>query len=267
MGRNPSLVVISASLLLMACHPSHRELLDKADVDALDQRSLVAKHIYLQVSKEHTGHDEIRYRALKGLVNIALTQTYEYPMAAAAIEKIVDEYENDAQFRSEIPEWRKKLASVYRLNLQKPRRALEVLHPILNRGDLPEVIDQEIGRTLLSMNEYAEAEVSFQRAWSKAVQNKDCALLSQLQLELIQTFSLSKRCDRAIEWTDKKLPEGCETDRFALAVEKANCLEIGGDADGAMKIYESLVKSNPKNLRAQYLLENIKRRERKKEIK
>lgn len=252
---------------LCACRPSPRDLLEKADADALDQRALVSKYIYLQLIKDHPNRDEIRYRAMKGLVNISLTQTYEYPVAVGTMHKLIEEFENEAQFRSEIPDWRRRLSEVYRVNLQTPRKAMEVLHPILNRTDLSEDIDEEMGQTFIALSQYSEAEISLKRAWEKAQKLQRCGALSRVQLDLIQTYSLSRRCDRAIEWVDRKLPEGCVSDRFALGLEKANCLEMGGDSSAAVKIYEDLLKQNPKNLRAQYLLENIKRRERRKEIK
>jgi tetratricopeptide (TPR) repeat protein len=183
------------------------------------------------------------------------------------MQKIIEEYENDAQFRNEIPEWRRKLAEVWRVNLENPRRAEEVLHPLFARTDLSIDIDQEIGKTLLASRQYVEAEAALQRAWTKASRTKNCPSLKTLQMDLIQTYAVSKRCEKAIEWSEQKLPESCEPDRLSLALERANCLEINGDAVGAMKIYDELIKLNPKNMRAQYLLENIKRRERKKEIK
>ncbi|MDB5039110.1 MAG: hypothetical protein JWQ35_2638 [Bacteriovoracaceae bacterium] len=259
--------LFSLLVLFTACRPSHRELIEKADEDVLNQRSELAKYLYMQVIQKHPNHDEVRYRALKGLVEVSLAQLFEYPIAIGAMEKIVDEYENDPQFRNEIPEWRRRLSEVWRINLEKPRKAREALKPLLNRTDLSETFDEEVGRTLTALGEYSDAETALKRAWDKSIKKKECAFIRSVQMELIQNYALSKHCDLALGWTTQKLPQGCEPDRFGLALEKANCLEVSGDSMAAMKIYEEVIKSNPKNLRAQFLLDNIKRREREKRIK
>ena len=258
------LFLLLVIVLSVGCRPSHRELLDKADEDLINQRALLAKYIYLKISKEHTTKDFIRYRALKGLVDVSLTQLYEYPVAVGAMEMIVNEFEGEPQFRGEMPEWRERLAEVLRINLQQPRKAKEVLQPLLSREDLPERIEQEIGQTLLALNEYTDAEIFFKRAWDKTVSKPECSLARQLQLNLIQTYTLSRRCDLAIEWTEKQLPNPCKPDSLSLLMERANCLEINGEPGQAIKIYEDLLKENPKNLRAQFLIQSIRKREREK---
>ncbi len=258
---------VATSLMLSACQPSHREMLNRADQNVLDQKAQLAKYLYVQVIREHKRRDDIRYRALSGLVDVSTSQLYDYPVAVATIEKIIEEYENEPVFRGEIPDWRWKLARIYRINLEQSRKALDILSPLINREDLSHSYYQEIARASISLGEYELAEVHLMRVWDAALAEKNCELARETQMDFIQNLVLQKKCEKAFEWMEKKIPGECKIDSFGLNIERINCLELTGDTAAAASQYEEIIKANPQNLRAQFLLNALKKREREKKLR
>jgi tetratricopeptide (TPR) repeat protein len=254
-------------LVAVSCRPSDNDLVTKADEEALSQRSQLAKYLYIQVIQSRSMHDDIRFRALEGLAEISSSQLFDYPTAIKTIEKILEEYSGDAIYRSRTIRWRLRAAQIYRLSLQKYEKALLFLEPLEHDSNSDTEVYQEIGKNYLAIRKFKEAETFLHKAWDKAVPERNCGILKSLQLDLVQTLSLAKKCDQAQTWIQTKLPPPCVADSFSLAFEQAHCYEIGNDVSAAMKIYEEIIRKQPSNTRAYFLLEGIKRRQREKQVK
>jgi tetratricopeptide (TPR) repeat protein len=253
-------------LIFCSCKPTDFETVRRADQDALNQRSQLAKYLYLQVIKTRNSRDDVRLRALEGLAEVTSNQTFEYLSAVKAIEMAVQEFGQDPQYEYRMVELRKRGAEIYRSNLQNLPQALTLLEPLLTRSDVTSDVLQTAGRIQLSLRQFEEAEKNFSRAWGMALRAKTCANLKTLQLDMIQRFLLEKKCDSAMEWMDKKLIDHCEPKHFEIESERAQCLEMGNEPSKALKILEELVTKDPSNSRAHFLLDALKRRMREKQL-
>lgn len=252
--------------LVLGCSSSSEQLLRKAQQDALDQKPQLAKYVLIQLVKDHKVKDSVRFRALKSLSEVALTQLHDYPTAVQALEMIFDEFSQVRAYKQEIDDLRVLASRVYRVNLQNPRRALDMMTPMMTDNQFHSRWGQELGRVYTALRNFEEAEHWYQQSWSMARQQEDCQILRELQLELIQLFSVQDRCDQSLSWANQSLPETCERDDFAIAIEKAHCYEIQGEVSKAMRIYEKMIEGNPDNLRAHFFLESLKRRQREKQV-
>ena len=251
----------------VACKPSDSDLLRKADDEALNQRAQLAKYLYIQVLQNRTNRDELRFRALEGLAEVSSTQLFDYPSTIRAIETILEEFGRDALFRGRTISWRLRAAQIYRIHFQKYERALQLLEPLSIDNNSSSEIFQEVAKNYLAARKFSEAEYFLKKAWDKASSSTDCILYRSLQLDMIQAFSLDKKCDQALDWIQKKLPNACKSDSFSLAFEEAHCFEAGNEVQKAIKIYEDIIKAQPTNARAHFLLESIKKRQREKQIR
>lgn len=254
-------------LLLIACSSEHERYIIKADEEALRQNNQLAKYLYVQVLENHPEKDRIRYRALRGLAEVSMTQLFDYRTAVKALETIFEEFKQVNEYRDEIRQLRVRAARIYRINLENPEKALDVLSPLIPLSNKSIQERRELGQVHLSLANYEQAKQWFLQAWEQAQENKDCDTLRSLQLEIIQVYSLRDLCDEALQWTQVNFPSGCEPDKFSVAVEKAHCYEMSGEVTKALQLYEALVKENPQNARAYFFLENLKRREREKQSK
>lgn len=252
---------------VLACRPSHRDLLKRADDYMLDQKEQMAKYLLLQIIQEHPRKDDIRFKALQGLAELSINQLHEYPEAVRFLEIILQEYEGDPSLKSELPALRLKLAKIYRLNLGNSRKGREVLLPLMGSEELDPAYYQEMGRLSLALSDYENARQNLLRVWKEAENKKICGLLRETQMDMIQSFVIQKDCEKARTWMEKQIPSDCRADTFSIMLERAYCYEIMGDAASAIKTYQDLLQKNPNNLRAAFLLDALKRREAEKKIK
>lgn len=262
-----SIVSLLLGLSFIACSSEHENLIEKAQEESLEGKAQLAKYLYLRVIEKHKAKDDIRYRALKGLAEVSKTQLFDYFTAARAYDKIFDEYGKEQGREEELFEMRLQASVIWRVNLERPQKALDVLSPVMNSKRFSTAMGQEIGRVYLALGQYEQAEHWLMQAWDRAKKAKSCKYLGDLQLELIQVFSLQDQCDEALKWSKEKIPESCERDEFAVQVEQAHCYEMTDQFTKAMQIFEELVKENPKNMRAHFFLETLKKRQRDKERK
>lgn len=258
---------ISILFTCVGCEGQYESLVRKADQEALEQKSQLAKYLYFQVVRDHKAKDEIRYRALKGLGDISLTQLYDYPTAMAAYDKIFEEFGQVSRYQTEIYDLRLKAATCWRVNLERPQKALDVLTPLISSRDFKISFGRELGKIYLSLRNYEQAQHWFIQTYEAAKKNNDCAAMRSSQLDVVQTFSLQKKCDEVLHWSNINFSDSCQPDRFSLAVEKANCFEINGQVDRALSLYKNLIKEDPENTRINFFLENLKRRQKEKQKK
>ncbi len=260
------IAAVAVSLIfLSACRPSDKELLERAESAALQQKGQVAKQFYLQIIQKRSRKDEVRLGALQGLAEVSLSQLSDYPTAVSAYEKIIEEFDNEPFFKNRVPEFRFKAARVYRIHLQKLQRAYDVILPVLQKKysvEIDAAMAEEVGRIHLARREFNEAEKQFIKAFE---QISSCKGLSRLQLDLVQTYTLAKNCDRALEWSARPLPGECKRDDYSLAIERARCYEINGDPAKALRIYEEMIVDTPKNSRLHFLRDALKRRMKDKQ--
>ncbi|MBN8553842.1 MAG: hypothetical protein J0L93_00170 [Deltaproteobacteria bacterium] len=260
-------LIVFTGIIFSACKTSDSDLIRKADDEALNQRAQLAKYLYIQVLQNRSNRDELRFRALEGLAEVSSTQLFDYPAAIKAIEIILEEFGRDALFRDRTTAWRLRAAQIYRTHFQKYERALQILEPLSLDTNANSEVLQEVAKNYLSIRKFSEATFFLKKAWDKAPTSKNCNLFRSLQMDMIQTFSLDKKCDQAIDWIQKKLPAACKPDSFSLAFEEAHCFESGNEIQRAIKIYEDIIKAQPSNSRAHFLLESIKKRQREKQIR
>jgi tetratricopeptide (TPR) repeat protein len=248
-----------------ACQSEHEGLVKKADTEALQQRSQLAKYLYLQVLEGHRARDDVRYRALKGLAEVSISQIYDYPTAVRALDTLFEEFGQVSRYQNDIWDLRIKAARIWRLNLERPDRALDVLSPLLKSSRFTSEFGVELGRTYLATGDTDQARHWFLQAWEDAKRSMNCAYLRSIQLDLIQVYSLRDRCDEALQWTHEKFPEGCEPDHFSVSVEQAHCYEIQGEIPRAKELYQEILKNNPQNTRAHFFLESLRQRLQEKQ--
>lgn len=262
--------LISLFIILMgasACRSEYEKMIDKADRELLQQKSQLAKYLYLQVLEKRKERDDVRYRALKGLANVSATQLYEYREAAVAFSRIFEEFGQVGQYQVELRELRLMASKIWRLNLERPDKALDVLTPMIEKDLFEAEFGQELGRVYVALGDYKSASHWFSQTLEIAANQKNCELTKSLQLDLLQVFYIQDQCGKVFEIADMKYPKGCSPDKFAINVERANCLELTGDTAKAAEIYQEILKNDPKNLKALFFLEGLKRRQKQKQTK
>lgn len=249
---------------LLACASEHEALIEKAEHEASENKAQLAKYLYLQVLSKRKEKDHVRYRALKGLANISATQLYEYREAAAALDKLFEEFGQVAQYSGEMRNLRLMAARIWRVNLENPQRALDVLSPMIEPTKFDLELGQELGRTYLATSNYESAVHWLTQSFEAAKSSQDCFRLRSLQLDLLQTFSIQDKCDQVFYWSEVSFYPGCQPDSFSVSVERANCYEITGETAKAMAVYQEMIKKDPQNMKAHFFLESLKRREKQK---
>lgn len=245
---------------LMACSPSDRALVEKADQEALRQRASLSKYLYLQVLERRSERDALRYRAWSGLVNVATNQLFDYKLAGASIEQMIKEFEGEPFFKPDLPRLRLQASRIYRLNLQNPDRALQILMPTLESGEIAVEFEEEFGNIFLSKGKSVEAEAHFRKAFEKSLKARDCVPAQRAQLLLIQSLVLNRSCDRAFQWMDHQLFEGCSKQEASIEIERANCFEQLGDPQKAMATLDELAIRNPQDKRISFILSSLRKR-------
>lgn len=262
-----TVLFVSISLFLISCASEHQRFVDKADQEFLRQNSLLAKYLYVQVIENHPEKDRIRYRALKGLAEVSMTQLFDYRTATKALETVFEEYKQVDDYKFDIRFLRLRAARIYRLNLDDPARALDILSPLIPLPDKTVQESRELGQTYLAMGNYDDAKQWFSQSWEHAFAQKNCEVLRSLQLDIVQVYSLRDQCEEALPWTRVNFPKNCQPDEFAILVEKAHCYEMSGEVTKALQLYEDLIAKSPQNTRAHFFLENLKRRQKEKQTK
>lgn len=252
---------------LGACSTEHSRLLKKADAEAQQQKSQLAKHLYLRIIEKHEARDNIRYRALKGLATVSLTQLFDYRIGLTALNHIFDEYGKVERYQSEIYELRLMAAKTWRVNMEMPEKALDVLSPVMQQVEFTPKLGMELGEIYLAMGDYEQAQHWLFQAWQVSRQRKDCDIIGRAVMGLVQVHSLQNLCKEAISWANTDMPQGCELDRFSLRIEEAHCLEMLGQTEKAFDVYEQIIKEDPKNERAHFFLDSLKRRQKEKQQK
>jgi len=253
--------------LLSSCTSEHESLVQKADREASRQNAQLAKYLYLQVIEQRKERDHIRYSALKGLAKVCLDQLFDYPIAAKSFETIFEEYSGVARYQTEIAKLRLEASKMYRINLERPQKALNVLSPFIEGRGFSIEIGKELGWVFVALSDYNQARHWFVQSWERAKARNSCSDMRELQLNIIQVFSLQDLCDEALRWTGEALPKGCEPDAFAILIEKAHCFEISGEVNKAMSLFEEVIAKDAKNERAHFFLEGLKRRQKEKASK
>ncbi len=249
---------------LFACRSEHESMVEKADREALNQKSQLALYLYLPVIETRKERDDIRYRALKGLAQVSATQLNDYREAARALDTIFEEFSGVDQYANEIRMLRMMAAKIWRINLEKPSRALDVLSPMIDKKPFTLEFGAELGRVYLALNDYNSASHWFTQSLELAKREKNCDELKSLQLDLIQVYAIQDKCNEVFELSEMTFPAPCTPDEFSVTVEKANCFEIKGEVAKATEIYQEMIKKDPKNLKAHFLLESLKRRQKQK---
>jgi len=158
-------------------------------------------------------------------------------------------------------------SKIWRLNLEQPDKALDVLTPLIDKSPFEPDFGQELGRVYLALSDYKSAGHWFTQTLEIATHQNKCEMIKSLQLDLIQVFYIQDQCSKVFEVADMKFPKGCGPDHFALNVERANCMELSGDIAKATDVYQELLKQDPKNLKALFFLEGLKRRQKQKQTK
>ncbi|TVQ79181.1 MAG: hypothetical protein EA369_05315 [Bradymonadales bacterium] len=250
---------------LLACSSENERLVRKAEREALQQRSQLSKYLYLQVLENHRAKDDIRYRALKGLAEVSISQLFDYPTAVRAFDTLFEEFGQVNRYQNEIWDLRIKAARIWRLNLQRPERSLDVLSPLMKSARFSYEFGMELGRTYLNLGDFDQARHWFVQSWEQAKRSQNCNVLKRIQLDLIQVYSLRDRCDEALQWSHEEFPSNCEPDRFAVSLEQAHCYEIQGEVARAKEIYQTVLSDNPQNTRAHFFLESLRYRMREKQ--
>jgi len=254
-------------MMLGACRSEHEKMIDKADRELLQQKSQLAKYLYLQILEKRKERDDIRYRALRGLATVSATQLYEYRDAAQALSRLFEEFGQVSQYQNEIRDLRLMAAKIWRLNLEKPDKALDALTPLIDKSPFQPEFGQELGRVYVALNDYKSATHWFSQALEVSSKEKKCDVMKSLQLDLLQVYYIQDQCSKVFELADMKFPKGCSPDSFSLNVERANCMELTGDIAKATEVYQDILKKDPKNLKALFFLEGLKRRQTQKQTR
>lgn len=261
------LIVIILLSFQFACKPSDAQLVQKAEQEALSQRSQLARHLFEHVISTHSTKDETRFRALKGFSYLSLNQLRDYILAVRLVDKMGEEFGSSISHQQELRDLRFFAASAARLQLQKPETALRLITPYLDQSNLTELELQEIGRTHLALLEFEKAEAAFSKAWKIAGDKKNCFVAKENQLDLMQVKTLMKNCPETIETGKQKLFNGCEPDTYSVQLEMAHCYEYEGEPNKAVAIYEEMLKKSPENSRIQILISNVRKREKERQLK
>ncbi len=237
---------------------------ERAESEAANQRGQLARHFYLQAIEKNSFKDQLRFNSLKGLADLCFDQLFDYREGMKAAEMAIAEFGESVFFQQSVDELRLKAAFVSRVHLQDPERSLEFVKPIIVGGRMPQESWQEVGRIHLELRDYTQAEAAFQQFWSGALSGGHCRELREAQLDLMQTFSLARNCTKALEWGAAQFPADCKPDVFSVRVEMAHCYEIRGESEKAATLIQEILNENPENYRAEYLLKNIRKRQREK---
>jgi tetratricopeptide (TPR) repeat protein len=259
-----ALVVASFFWILGACTPDHVRLVEKADREALDQKAQLAKYLYLQVLEKRKERDAVRYRALKGLAMVSAMQLNEYREATAALSRLFEEYSQVSEYQAEIRALRLMASKIWRINLENPERALDALSPMVQAGPFTLEFCEELARVYLANNDYEQASHWFRQSLEMARKVENCEELRSLQLDLLQVYSVQDKCKEVFDLAEMQFPKNCGRDEIGILVEKASCFEMTGEVAKATAIFEEMIRKDPKNLRAHFLLENLKKRQRQK---
>jgi tetratricopeptide (TPR) repeat protein len=258
-------VIVCFFFHLWGCSSESERFVRKADAEAIKQNSQLSKYLYGQVIEKHKAKDDVRYRALRGLAEVSMSQLFDYRTALKAMEVIFDEYGAVSAYELDIRNLRLKAARIFRQNLDQAEKSLDVLSPLIvaSHQTLEEL--REIANTYLSIGDYEQARDWFSKAWTISVDRNHCDSLKSLQLDMMQVYSLRDMCDEVLKWSSVSFPKDCVPDELSIAVERAHCLEILGEINKAIEIYEELIRQQPKNARAHFFLENLKRRQKERQ--
>ena len=259
--------LIGFSMGLIACSSVSERFVRKADSEAIKQNSQLAKYLYGQVIEKHKSKDDVRYRALRGLAEVSMSQLFDYRTALKAMETIFDEYKQVTAYELDVRGLRLKAARIYRQNLDQPDKALDVLSQLMIAENQTLEESREIGHTYLALGDYEQARAWYLKSWNTSLDRKNCDNLKSLQLDMMQVYSLRDMCDEVLQWSQVDFPEKCVPDEISVAIERAHCFELSGEVTKALEIYEELIKQQPKNARAHFFLENLKRRQKEKQTK
>lgn len=251
-------------LLFSACQGGARSLFERAESEAANQRGQLARYFYLQAIEKNSYKDQLRFDSLKGLADLCFNQLFDYREGMKAAEMAISEFNDSLFFQKSTDELRLKAAFVSRVHLQDPEKSLEFLKPMIEGGRIPQQSWQEVGRVYLELRDYAQAESSFKHFWEGAQSASDCKKLREAQLDMMQTFSLAKNCTKTLEWGAAQLPAQCKPDLFSVRIEMAHCYEIRGESEKAVSLIQEILNENPENYRAEYLLKNIRKRQKEK---
>jgi tetratricopeptide (TPR) repeat protein len=252
------------SLLISACQGGARSLFERAESEAAHQRGQLARYFYLQAIEKNSFKDQLRFDSLKGLADLCFDQLFDYREGMKAAEMAIAEFGQSIFFQKSIDELRLKAAFVSRVHLQDPERSLDFIKPIIDGGRIPQDSWQEVGRIYLDLRDYGQAESAFRQFWNGAQSAGRCRELREAQLDLMQTFSLARTCNKTLEWGRATFPGDCKPDMFSVRVEMAHCYEIRGESEKAISLIQEILNENPENYRAEYLLKNIRKRQKEK---
>ncbi len=251
----------------IGCSASRRDQLEKAEELAINQRSQLARHLFIQVLKDSRRKDDLRVRALEGLLSVTAYQLHQYQEALEVLDILIKDFEMDPLYKPKVPEWRAQAASIAREHLDEPIKAQEYLAPLKTKENLPVGVLSEMGDTALALGEYGEAEIYFLQVWEDAKKESRCSEMRSSQLNLMHVFQLTRRCDRALEWAEKPLPDSCVKDVLSILSEKAICYEMMGEVSKAIDILEAAQLEQPENKRISALIQSIRHREKRKAIR
>ena len=257
----PALVLC---LILVGCNQSARSLYERAETEAANQRGQLARHFYLKAIEKNSSKDRLRFDSLSGLANLCFDQLFEYREGMKVSDMAIKEFGGFSAFEAASDELRMKSAYVSRVHLQDPERSMDYLKPMIEGGRVRGESWREVGRVFLELKDFAEAESAFKNFWDSAADQGQCKLLQSAQLDLMQTFALAKNCSKALEWGRVQFPQDCKPDIFSVRMEMAHCLEIRGESDKAIALIQEVLNENPENYRAEYLIKNIKKRQKDK---
>jgi tetratricopeptide (TPR) repeat protein len=249
------------AVFLVGCQPSARDLVQHAEEEVLQHRGQLARHLFIQVIDSHDTKDSLRFRALKGLTLLSFTQLQDYQTGLKVLDRLIYEFGDAVGFQSEIRALRFMGSQVSRIQTQNTDRALNYIEIYKSANNLSAEEAQELGRTLLAAQQWEEAEDFFERGFEAAIASNHCALAQALQLDVMQIMTLQKKCPETIAWARKKLFDGCDRLQTSIDIERAICYEYEGEVAEAIKIYETMLRENPKNTRAHFLLESIRKRQ------
>jgi len=250
-----------------ACQPSSAQLVDKAEHEALSQKSQLARHLFEHVIANHSTKDSTRFRALKGLSVLALTQLRDYVLAVRIVEKMNEEFGSSISYQRELRDLRFLVAEAARLQLQKPEIALKLISPYIESTDLSGTELRELGRLHTTLLEFKLANDFFSRLWKTAIETRNCNAARENQLDMMQVKTLMKQCPETIEIGKQPLFATCEPDTYSIRLEMAHCYEYEGAPEKAISIFKEMLKGNPENSRIQALLQNVQRREKERLLK
>ncbi len=252
-------------VLGVGCKSSNRDLLDEADVKALSGKPEIARTLYLRVLRDHSRKDDIRFRAYKGLIDVLRLSFHRYAESAEAMERIIQEFQQESLFRSELDQWRVELAHLYITSLERRGRARELLREASPRLSDDIETQSRLADLFVKVEDWEMAEKSLMVAWEKALKEGACPTLKSLQILAVHLFQSMKRCDRSLEWTAVILPPPCVSDTYSIVIEKAHCYEMMNEPQRAIEILSEFIQKNPASTRVAALISELRERERRRE--